>query len=149
MTVGLRYFATQQVTSTGEIQLLIFVSAIRSAGGNVYLSYEVAYSRMKTLLTLGLLTLTLGSALAAPTAAAASQTSRPLVRYLTATLHLRRHKARQVERAVLRNPLDLSTPEQVADRLRPVLTASQYEQYADLQNNGAAYQMLQRLAVQR
>jgi hypothetical protein len=101
---------------------------------------------MKTWLTLALLACTLG---AAPVASATSHTSRPLTRYLTATLHLRRHKARQVERAVQRNPLELSTPEQVADRLRPVLTATQYEQYADLQNNHAAYQMLQRLAAQR
>lgn len=101
---------------------------------------------MKTWFTLALVAFILGSTSAA---SAASVSSRPLARYLTATLHLRRHKARQVERAVRRNPLELSTPEQVADRLRPVLTATQYEQYADLQNNHAAYQMLQRLATQR
>lgn len=101
---------------------------------------------MKTWLTLALVAFTLGSA---PVASAAGSSSRPLERYLTATLHLRRHQARQVARAVRHNPLELNTPEQVADRLRPVLTAAQYERYADLQNNHAAYQMLQRLATQR
>lgn len=106
---------------------------------------------MKVLLTLCLLAITLGSALAAPAAATSSArtTVRPLVRYLTATLHLHRRKARQVQRAVLHDPLAVRTPEQVAERLRPVLTAAQFESYTTLQSNVSSYELLHRLAVQR
>lgn len=103
---------------------------------------------MKALLTICLLAATLGSALAAP-ATLAGAPARPLARYLTATLHLRRHKARQVQRAVRRNPLQLTTPEQIAQRLRPVLTDAQYEQFVALQDNVASYEMLNRLTAQR
>lgn len=103
---------------------------------------------MKALFTLCLFAASFGSVAAAP-AATSHATVRPLVRYLTATLHLRRHKARQVQRAVLRNPLEVTTPEQVADRLRPVLSDAQYERYTVLQNNVASYEMLNRLAMQR
>lgn len=103
---------------------------------------------MKALLTTCLLAATLGSSLAA-SAATLGAPARPLARYLTATLHLRRHKARQVQRAIRRNPLALNTPEQVAERLRPVLTAAQYERYTTLQNNVTSYEMLHRLTKQR
>lgn len=103
---------------------------------------------MKVLLPTCLLALTLSSVSAAP-ATSAHVTVRPLVRYLTATLHLHRHKARLVQRAVLHNPLALSTPEQVGERLRPVLSAAQFEQYWALQNEVSSYEMLSRLAAQR
>jgi hypothetical protein len=70
------------------------------------------------------------------------------VRYLSAALHLRPGQVHLVQLAVRRAPLTLQTPEQVAERLRPVLSATQFAQYADLQNNSTAYQMLQRLAGQ-
>lgn len=103
---------------------------------------------MKTLVATCLLALSLSPVLAAPASAAHSAT-RPLVRYLTATLHLHRHKARQVARAMQRNPLSLTTPEQIRERLRPVLNASQFERYTILQDNVVSYEMLNRLTTQR
>jgi len=108
---------------------------------------------MKLMLTLGLLAATLGLApLASATTytdpAAPAAPARPLVRYLTATLHLHRRAARRVQLAVLRAPLALHTPEQVAERLRPVLSAAQFKRYSQLQEDVASYEQLHRLATQ-
>ncbi|MGI4834190.1 MAG: hypothetical protein ACRYFK_12090 [Janthinobacterium lividum] len=105
---------------------------------------------MKLLLTLGLLAATWSLVPAASAAphSTSHATVRPLVRYLTATLHLRPRAARRVQRAVLHAPLALRTPEQVAERLRPVLSADQFEHYGHLQNDVVAYEQLQRLAAQ-
>ncbi|NML65212.1 hypothetical protein HHL22_08355 [Hymenobacter sp. RP-2-7] len=96
---------------------------------------------MKFLLVLSLLASSLG-----PASAAAAP--RPLVRYLAATLHLRPGQTRQVQLAVRRAPLALRTPEQVAERLRPVLSATQFERYSQLQGDAASYALLHHLAAQ-
>lgn len=103
---------------------------------------------MKAFVATCLLAASLSPALGASATTTRSAT-RPLVRYLTATLHLRRHKARLVARAMQRNPLGLTCPEQIGERLRPVLSAAQFEHYTILRDNVASYEMLNRLTAQR
>lgn len=62
----------------------------------------------------------------------------PLVRYLAATLQLPQSQAVAVQQAVQNHERLTRTPEQLAERLRPVLSAREYERFERLYDNASA-----------
>ncbi|MGI4874155.1 MAG: hypothetical protein ACRYFX_23590 [Janthinobacterium lividum] len=114
---------------------------------------------MKVILTAALIALV---SLAARPAAASSQdperatpsstkakhlAARPLVHYLAATLQLSTSQTLAVQQALKVNPLQLRTPEQIAERLQPVLTTAEFDRFKELTNNVTTYEFLNSLAT--
>ena len=84
--------------------------------------------------------------LAAAPQTASAKSVRPLTRYLTATLHLRRREAKAVQTAVNQHPLHTRTPEEVVERLRTVLNADQLQTLTALTGSVDSYEILHQLA---
>lgn len=71
----------------------------------------------------------------------------PLVRYLAATLQLSQPQTLAVQAAVQKHQRQTRTPELLAQRLRTVLTASEYERFEQLHDNAASAASLRELAL--
>jgi len=73
--------------------------------------------------------------------------TRPLVRYLTATLHLTPAQAAAVQQALRTESPRPLLPEQLAQSIGPVLSLEAQERLQSLQANAAAYRTLYYLAA--
>ena len=71
----------------------------------------------------------------------------PLVRYLAATLQLSQTQTLAVQEAVQKHPRQARTPELLAQRLRTVLTTSEFERFEQLHNNADSATSLRELAL--
>ena len=69
----------------------------------------------------------------------------PLVRYLAATLQLSQARTVAVQQTLQKHERLARTPELLAERLRPVLTASEYERFERLRDNAGAAASLRQL----
>jgi hypothetical protein len=71
----------------------------------------------------------------------------PLVRYLAATLQLSAAQTVAVQEAVQKHQRLTRTPELLAQRLRTVLTDSEFERFEQLHNNADSAANLRELAM--
>lgn len=71
----------------------------------------------------------------------------PLVRYLAATLQLSQSQTVAVQQAVQKHQRLTRTPELLAQRLRTVLTDSEFARFEQLHNNADSAANLRELAV--
>ena len=71
----------------------------------------------------------------------------PLVRYLAATLQLSQSQTLAVQAAVQKHQRLTRTPELLAQRLRTVLTASEYERFEQLHNEAGSAANLRELSL--
>lgn len=71
----------------------------------------------------------------------------PLVRYLAATLHLSPAQTLAVQASVQKHQRQTRTPELLAQRLRTVLTASEYAQFEQLHADASSAASLRELAA--
>jgi hypothetical protein len=71
----------------------------------------------------------------------------PLVRYLAATLQLSQEQTVAVQNAVQKHQRQVRTPELLAERLRTVLTPSEFERFEQLRSKATSAQDLRGLAA--
>ena len=71
----------------------------------------------------------------------------PLVRYLAATLHLSQERTLAVQQAVQKHQRTVRTPELLAERLRTVLTPSEFERFLQLRDDATSADDLRELAL--